>query len=194
MARTLWGGVVEVDVARGKSRVGSVDPLSVGMSLDGTGATNVSLTGGHLISDTDHQWVFRGGGGFTDRRGFPVSDQALDDPTLRSQFLSADALRLNSDQRRIDGFFSAPVPATTMVHGLRSRPSGYDVERGVPPEAHQDDPRLWRYPEQRPNDRGSDRRHRAASDGAGVKVTSRPAWASMSDPRSSSSSRPSTTT
>ncbi len=142
------GGVVEVDVARGESRVGSVDPLSVGMSLDGTGATNVSLTGGHLISDTDHQWVFRGGGGFTDRRGFPVSDQALDDPTLRSQFLSADALRLNSDQRRIDGFFSARYRNDDGAWASIAA-SGYDVERGVPPEAHQDDPRLWRYPEQR---------------------------------------------
>lgn len=142
------GGVVEVDVARGDNRVGSVDPVSVGVALDGTGGTNVSVTGGHLIDDTDHQWVFRGGGGFTDRRGVPVSDAALEDPSLRSQFLSEDALRLNSDQRRADGFFSARYHRDDGAWASLAA-SGYDAERGVPPEAHQDDPRLWRYPEQR---------------------------------------------
>lgn len=142
------GGVVEVDVARGESRVGAVDPLSVAMSLDGTGATNVSVTGGHLIEEPEHEWVFRAGGGFTDRSGYPVSGEALDDPSLRAQYLSEDALRLNSDQRRLDGFFSARYRNDDGAWASIAA-SGYDVERGVPPEAHQDDPRLWRYPEQR---------------------------------------------
>lgn len=142
------GGVVEVDVARGERRVGSVDPLSVGLALDGTGATNVSVTGGHLVEDTDHEWVFRAGGGFTDRSGVPVSKEALDDASLRAQFLSEDALRLNSDQRRVDGFFSARYRNDDGAWASVAA-SGYDVERGVPPEAHQDAPRLWRYPEQR---------------------------------------------
>ncbi len=142
------GGVVEVDVARGQSRVGSGDPLSVGLSLDGTGATNLSVTGGHLVADTDHEWVFRAGGGFTDRSGVPVSDEALKDASLRSQFLSDDALRLNSDQQRIDGFFTARYRNDDGAWASIAA-SGFDVERGVPPEAHQDDPRLWRYPEQR---------------------------------------------
>jgi len=142
------GGVVEVDVARARRRIGSVVPISVGLALDGTGGTNVSLTGGHLIDDSDSQWVFRGGVGFQDRSGVPVAEGVEDDPDLRPQFLSADALRLNSDSRRLDGFFTARYRADEGVWGSVST-SGYDVERGVPPEAHQDAPRLWRYPEQR---------------------------------------------
>jgi len=142
------GGVVEVDVARARSRVGEVEPMSVGFSLDATGGTNVSLTGGRLVDDLEHQWVFRGGVGYQDRKGLPVSDEALEDPTLRPELLAADDLRLNSDAQRIDGFFTARYRADEGVWGSLSA-SGYDVERGVPPEAHQADPRLWRYPEQR---------------------------------------------
>jgi len=142
------GGVIEVDVARSETRVGSVEPFSLGLSVDGTGGTNVSLTGGHLYDDTDSQWVLRGGAGYQDRKGFPIAGGASDDPTLRSQFLSADALRLNSDSRRFDGFFTARYHADRGAWGAVAA-SGYDVERGVPPEAHQDQPRLWRYPEQR---------------------------------------------
>jgi iron complex outermembrane receptor protein len=142
------GGVVEVDVARGQSRIGSVDPLSVGLAYDGTGGTNVSLTGGHLVNDVDDQWVFRGGFGFQDRSGVPVSGKAEEDPVLRPQYLTEDDLRLNSDSERIDGFVTARYRADEGTWGSFSA-SGYDVERGVPPEAHQDDPRLWRYPEQR---------------------------------------------
>ncbi|MEM7416282.1 MAG: TonB-dependent receptor, partial [Gemmatimonadota bacterium] len=56
--------------------------------------------------------------------------------------------RLNSDVRRVDGFFTARYRADEGVWGSLST-SAYDIERGVPPEAHQDGPRLWRYPEQR---------------------------------------------
>jgi iron complex outermembrane recepter protein len=142
------GGVVEVDVARARTRVGSVAPMSAGLSLDGTGGTNVSLTGGRLFDDVDHQWVFRGGVGFQNRTGLPVSDKALEDPTLRPELLEANDLRLNSDAQRVDGFLTARYRADEGVWASLSA-SGYDVERGVPPEAHQTDPRLWRYPEQR---------------------------------------------
>ncbi len=141
------GGVVEVDVARGQTRVGSVDPISVGFALDGTGGTNVSVTGGHLVDDSDHQWVFRGGAGFTDRRGVPVADATLTNPELFPEYVADGDLRLNSDVRRVDGFFTARYRADEGVWGSFSA-SGYDAARGVPPEAHQSDPRLWRYPEQ----------------------------------------------
>ena len=142
------GGVVEVDVARAEGRVTSVDPVAFGFALDETGGTNVSVTGGHLVDDRDSQWVFRGGVGFEDRRGFPIATDAADEPGIRTRYLSADAIRLNSDSRRADGFFMARYRADE-GGWLSLSASGYDVERGVPPEAHQDSPRLWRYPEQR---------------------------------------------
>lgn len=142
------GGVVEVDVARGQERVGAVDPVSIGLSFDGVGGTNVSLTGGRIVDDRDHQWVFRGGMGFQDRSGLPVPGDARTDAALRARFLEANGERLNSDSRRMDGFFTGRYSADEGIWASLSA-SGYDIERGVPPEAHQDDPRLWRYPEQR---------------------------------------------
>lgn len=142
------GGVVDVSVARADTRVGSVTPLALGFSLDDTGGTNTSLTGGHLIDNRNSQWVFRAGAGLHDREGFPVSGGAAADSSLRPQFLSADALRLNSDEKRVDGFLTARYRADEGAWSSFSV-SGYDVERGVPPETHQDAPRLWRYPEQR---------------------------------------------
>lgn len=142
------GGVVEVDVARNATRVGSVDPVSVGFSVDATGGTTTSVTGGHLVDGYDHQWVFRGGAGFTDRSGFPVADGTLSDPDLFSQYVADGDLRLNSDVRRVDGFFTGRYRADEGIWASVSA-SGYDVERGVPPEANQAEPRLWRYPEQR---------------------------------------------
>jgi iron complex outermembrane receptor protein len=157
------GGVVEVDVARTRQRVREVEPVAVGMSLDETGAVSVSATGGALVERAFSQWVVRGGMGFQDRPGFTLPDEAMRDPQLRAAFLAADDLRLNSDARRSDGFFSARYLADN-GRWMSLAASGYDVERGVPPEAHQDVPRLWRYPEQR-------RLIAAASGGTGLRDT-----------------------
>lgn len=142
------GGVVEVDVARAQRRVSRVSPLTFGLAVDETGSSNVSVTGGKLVDERSHQWVFRGGVGFQDRSPYPVSGDALSDPELRSRFLTGGDGRLNSDVRRLDGFLTARYRADEGVWASLST-SAYDIERGVPPEAHQDGPRLWRYPEQR---------------------------------------------
>ncbi len=142
------GGVVEVDVARTRVRESSIDPLAVGLGLDETGGTSVSLTGGRLADGRNGQWVIRGGAGFQDRKGFPIASGLADEPGIRPQYLAEDALRLNSDTRRADAFVMARYRSDDGAWGSLSA-SGYEVERGVPPEAHQDAPRLWRYPEQR---------------------------------------------
>ena len=62
--------------------------------------------------------------------------------------LSRDGdLRLNSDFRHVDGFVSARYQGLSGAWGSMMA-SGFDVERGVPPETHEADPRLWRYPDQ----------------------------------------------
>lgn len=142
------GGVVEVDVARTKRRVDRVQPFSLGFSLDETGGTNVSATGGGLVDGTYSQWVLRTGLGFQDRPGVPLPAGAADDGAIRSRYLGDEDLRLNSDARRVDGFLSARY-VNDNGRWLSMSASAYDVERGVPPEAHQDEPRLWRYPDQR---------------------------------------------
>ena len=142
------GGIIEVDVARAPGESDSVNPLALGIALDETGGTNVSVNAARLIERGFSQWLLRAGAGFEDRPGVTVPDGALGDPNLRPQFLAdTDNLRLNSDSQRIDGFFAARYRADG--GGWASLvTSALDVERGVQPEAHQDDPRLWRYPNQ----------------------------------------------
>ena len=142
------GGVVEVEVARTRRTILSVDPLVFGFALDETGGTNVSATGGSVLEGLYSQWVVRGGVGYQDRPGVPVPQGVTSDLDIRPQYLADDDLRLNSDSRRVDGFVSARYLGDGGAWASLAA-SGYDVERGVPPEAHQDGPRLWRYPGQR---------------------------------------------
>jgi iron complex outermembrane receptor protein len=66
---------------------------------------------------------------------------AANDPT------AVDDLRTNSDLRHVDGFASLRWQGRTGRHlGLTTM--GYRAERGVPPELHVQEPRLWRYPAQ----------------------------------------------
>jgi len=142
------GGVIEVDVARVPGRIESVNPLDVGVSVDETGGTNVSVGAARLWGQDERQVVVRAGAGFQDRQGSTLPGGALSDPGLRSRYLvGPDNLRLNSDSRRVDGFFAARVRGEDGGWASLAT-SVYDVERGVSPEAHQNDPRLWRYPEQ----------------------------------------------
>jgi iron complex outermembrane receptor protein len=141
------GGVVEVSVGAESDRVRGVDPLVVGVGVDHTGATNVSVAGSALAEGAFSQWVVRGGVGFQDRPGFAVPGELDEAPDLRARFLESDGLRLNSDSRRIDGFVTARY-RNDDGGWMSLAASGYDVERGVPPEAHRDSPRLWRYPDQ----------------------------------------------
>ena len=142
------GGVIEVDVARVPGRIESVNPMDVGISVNESGGTNIAVGAAHLIDRDEAQWLFRAGAGFSDRPGYTVPNGASDDADIRPQFLrNADGLRLNSDTRRMDAYFAARVRGEDGSWASLAT-TAYDVERGVPPEAHQDEPRLWRYPEQ----------------------------------------------
>ena len=142
------GGVIEVDVARVPGRIESVNPMDVGISVNESGGTNIAVGAAHLIDRDEAQWLFRAGAGFSDRPGYTVPNGASDDADIRPQFLrNADGLRLNSDTRRMDAYFAARVRGEDGGWASLAT-TAYDVERGVPPEAHQDEPRLWRYPEQ----------------------------------------------
>jgi len=143
------GGVIEVDVARVPERIQSVNPFALGMAMDETGGSNVSVNAAHLLEGDESQWLFRAGAGFEDRPGITVPGGARKDPDIRQRYLlGADDLRLNSDSRRVDGFFAARYRADAGAWASLVT-SAFDVERGVQPETHQDDPRLWRYPDQR---------------------------------------------
>ncbi|MDH5760180.1 MAG: TonB-dependent receptor [Gemmatimonadota bacterium] len=143
------GGVIEVDVARPGGSMGPVRPLSLALGFDQTGGERVSVMAGRRYETASGEWSFRTGAGFHDVPGTRLPQGVSGDPSVRSAFLAdADGRRLNSDLRRIDGF------VTTSYRGddggwASLTSTAFDVSRGVPPEVHLDQPRLWRYPDQR---------------------------------------------
>jgi iron complex outermembrane receptor protein len=144
----VLGGVVEIDVARGAERQTRPRPAQVDLGVDHTGGRSLGVTGGSFLETSTGTWVLRGGLGHQARDGFSLpygaEEEAGQDPTL----LSRDGdLRLNTDETRFDGFFSARYRSDT-GRWLSLSTSGHTTERGVAPEAHVQDPRLWRYPNQ----------------------------------------------
>jgi iron complex outermembrane receptor protein len=145
----VLGGVVEVDVARGARRQSTPIPLVVNLSGEQTGGRALGATGGRLLELDDGQVVIRAGAGYAETPGAVLPGGLEDDPGQRAAFLTDDGdLRLNSDTERYDGFASLRYQGDegTWFSGSAS---AFTTERGVPPEAHVDDPRLWRYPEQK---------------------------------------------
>jgi iron complex outermembrane receptor protein len=144
----VLGGVIEVDVARGAQRQAAPQPLQLDFSLDHTGARGVAAAGGKLLEGDGGTWVLRAGAGHQARDGFVLPEDALDDPDLRRGLLTKDGdLRLNTDASRYDGFLSARYRSDEGLWMSLSS-TGFLEERGVAPEAHVEDPRLWRYPRQ----------------------------------------------
>jgi len=143
------GGVIEVDIARAPQRTVSIVPVSVAFSLEETGGSNVSIGTGHFFQPGDGSLVVRAGAGFRHRNGVTLPAGITEDREIRARYLvNSEGLRLNSDTRRADGYLAARYEKEGWGWAALSS-SAYDVERGVPPEAHQDGPRLWRYPEQK---------------------------------------------
>ena len=141
----VLGGAVEIDIARGREAYAPPEPLMIHAGVDQTGGTSVALTGGAVAETDAGLWELRAGGGFQDLDGQPLPG-GLGSAGLQARFLTSDGdVRLNSDVRRVDGFASARFRSETGPW-LSATGSGFQSERGVPPEAHVEDPRLWRYP------------------------------------------------
>ena len=142
------GGVIEVDIARGPLRPAPEAPVSIAFSLEETGGTSLSATTTKGFEVGNANLMVRAGAGHRANKGVPLPSAAREESDLHSQYLvSLDGLRLNSDSRRADGYLAARY----MNEGggwATLTTSVYDLDRGVPPEAHQDNPRFWRYPEQ----------------------------------------------
>ena len=144
----VLGGAIEFDIGRGTSLEAPVPPFVGAFSVDQEGGTNTSATLGAMLERDLSTWTVRSGAGYRDSPGVTLPGSARRDPALRPQLLAdADGRRLNSDRKLIDGFVS-----TRYRHDdgawFSTLVSAADIERGVPPEAHVEDPRLWRYPHQ----------------------------------------------
>lgn len=144
----VLGGALEFDVARGQSAQTGVRPFSGAFSVDEQGGTNIGATSGASFTRDYTDWVLRAGAGYRDSPGASLPDDARSDPILSAALLAdADGRRLNSDRQLADGFVSLRHQRSGggWLSSLVTATTGH---RGVPPEAHVSDPRLWRYPEQ----------------------------------------------
>jgi iron complex outermembrane receptor protein len=124
------GGTIEVDHGTGVA-----NDVWVGAGVDENGAIVSTLGGERMVTSS---LAVRGGFSYRKRDGFALPDDATD-PTAR------DGLRTNSDQTHVDGFASAHWSGAA-GRSLGLTVTGFDAERGVPPEEHIAGPRFWRYP------------------------------------------------
>lgn len=136
----VLGGVVEIGVA-GAGDARPRAPYRAAIGVDHLGGGSASVTGAHRAETAGGEWDLVAGGGYRDRPGVAVPDAAHD--TLGRD----DGMRTNSQSRLIDSFFSARYEG---VAGgwFGATASGALARRGVPPELHVREPRLWRYPEE----------------------------------------------
>ena len=143
----VLAGVVSIDVARGVERLEAPPPATFSAALDDSGGLVLGGTVARSFESRGGDWLVQGGGGFRDRPGVSIPNDGSGisgDPGL----LSADGdLRLNSDVEHKDAFVSVRYQGEG-GGWMSLTSSGFDVERGVPPEIHETYPRLWRYPDQ----------------------------------------------
>ena len=134
------GGVVEVTVTGSGTGHGQPRAMALATDVDQFGGAGVSLSGRTTLG-ADGRVTLRAGAGFRDRPGFALGHDITD--------LGGDRdLRTNSDVRHLDGFASLRWQSRGGAFtGLTL--SAFQAERGVPPELHVAEPRLWRYPDQR---------------------------------------------
>ncbi|HEU5208526.1 MAG TPA: TonB-dependent receptor [Longimicrobiales bacterium] len=132
------GGVVTIGVV---STLGPDErpSLELGSGIDHTGGHALSATGTAPLDISGGTLVVRGGAGYRER-----------DALLRAEDVpvtwSGDADELpNSDVRQVDGFLGARYTADGGAWMSLST-FGFDAVRGVLPELHSSEPRLWRYP------------------------------------------------
>jgi iron complex outermembrane receptor protein len=126
------GGTIEVDHGAGVA-----NDAWVGAGVDENGAVVTSLGGERMLTSS---LAVRGGFAYRKRDGFSLPSSATDTTSYRF-----DGLRTNSDQRSMDGFASAHWSGSS-GKSLGLNVTGFDAERGVPPEEHIISPRFWRYP------------------------------------------------
>lgn len=134
----VLGGVVEVDVGRGARSARPESGVRAMAGWDDAGYESVGASG-VLSRDVGlGSLVVRSGAGYRSREGVALPG-GVSDPT------GGGGLRTNSDVEELNGFgavrWRGDLGSWVSLSG-----SGFRSQRGVPPELHVDDPRLWRIP------------------------------------------------
>jgi iron complex outermembrane receptor protein len=145
----VLGGVVELDIARGAGRQRPPRPFQADLGVNHVGAWSLGLAGGTFLESGSGTWVLRGGFGHQARDGFVLPHDVGGGDGMNRDLLTRDGdLRLNTDESSFDGFLSARYLSDS-GRWMSLSATGFGTERGVAPEAHVADPRLWRYPSQK---------------------------------------------
>lgn len=150
----VLGGVVEVSFSQPGSGTGADSGITDSRGIE---ASSRLTSSGEWRLDTGVStalrsgglsWQLRGGAGVRRSDGFELPGGAATSPDLLDEFLvGSDGRRLNSDMDRLQGFGSLRVQGRDGGWGTLGL-TGHSTRRGVPPEAHTTDPRLWREPAQ----------------------------------------------
>lgn len=134
----VLGGVVNISM--GSVEPARLRPTKIAVGMDHTGGFAMGLSSGARFDLAGERLLVRAGLGHRDRDGLAAP------AGLESYYpaLQGSDLRVNSDLRHTDGF--ASVRVTGRDGWASASTTAFRAERGVPPELHVDDPRLWRYP------------------------------------------------
>ena len=136
----VLGGIVELGLGRSADGTATRREAWAGTAVDQDGGRVLSAGGTMPVTLGGGTLAFRAGGGYRERDGVRVTTDARDST-------ADDRLRTNSDLRQYDAFGAVRWQGTSGRH-LGVTATGYSAERGVPPELHVGEPRLWRYPNQ----------------------------------------------
>ncbi len=134
----VLGGVMRLDLSQEPFASDHVEPLRVRTAIDDGGGGSVDGGFGHLFGQ-ETQFLVRGGVGFRSRGDLPIPKEIEQPPP------ALPGTRLNSDVQQANGFLSARLQTPNGASASLSSVA-YTAERGVPPELHVQDPRLWRTP------------------------------------------------
>jgi iron complex outermembrane receptor protein len=132
------GGVVLVSIGDGSSEA-QPPPMQLAGGLDNLGSTSLALGLATVFEGTAGELVLRAGGGYRNRSAVPLAS-GIEQPPLGDP-----NQRLNSDFEHGNGYVVASYEASG-GEWLSLSSFAFASERGVPPELHTTEPRLWRYP------------------------------------------------
>ncbi len=135
------GGVVDIGISSSRaSRVRGTN-VQLGVGLDQLGTQAIQGEVSRAIVAGPGEINLRVGAGRRDRTAVSLSS-SVDD-----QYATKSGRRSNSDLQQTDGFGAVrfQTEGGAWVGGSYS---AYELERGVMPELHLNEPRFWRYPNQ----------------------------------------------
>jgi iron complex outermembrane receptor protein len=139
-------GAVEVDIARGSREDTPPPPFVVDAGVDHSGARSVAVTSGGLREAGGGRWLVRAGAGYRGSDGFVLPRTlARGGADARTRLTADGERRLNTDVDAVDGFLALRRVGRGGAWASLTT-AGQRLSRGVAPEAHTVDPRLWRYP------------------------------------------------